>query len=285
MNRHHVEQQFMRSFTRQQAIRSLPSLTGDKMTDDEATLFDSMWGEVRSAGGLTGRQMMTSLVLQRSPGVVTGAEPIHARLVSRKPMQIQWNMDSDVIRAEYESVRRMFEAWFSGRRCQVDSSYDRASELEFYGDRIGVHTGRMRRTCLSITAAEFYRLNASASSKLGSMSCYRMVRAKLIGHYWHVSIGTVAAARVLWLDRWMTRYIRGMSHETSKVQHSRRRRKNDLSLSQCIASSVALMAPSSVTVVAAKRPASRSKHAVPVKTPAPVRLFKTCPLPLQIPFW
>jgi hypothetical protein len=46
MNRHHVEQQFMRSFTRQQVIRSLPSLTGDKMTDDEATLFDSMWGEM-----------------------------------------------------------------------------------------------------------------------------------------------------------------------------------------------------------------------------------------------
>ena len=145
MNRHDVEQQFMRAFTWQQVLRSLPGLTGDSMTAEQTKLFESLWGEVRSAQrGFTSRHMITSLDLQRSPNLVTGNEPIAAQLV--RPKQKQWRLDKDTTRMDFKWLRLQFAQWFPAGTCTVESFYDEAPLLELYGDRIGVMRSRLHRS-------------------------------------------------------------------------------------------------------------------------------------------
>jgi len=179
-------------------------------------------------------------------------------------------MDSDLIRAEYESVRRMFEAWFSGRRCQVDSSYDRASELEFYGDRIGVHTGRMRRSShvliyhsgrvLPAQCVSFIQARVNVVLLNGESKAYRPLLARV---YWYCRYGESPVAGPM-DDTLHTWYV-ARDKQGAAFTKEEKERPKFVAVHRIISRFV--MAPSSVTVVAAKRPASRSKHAVPVKTP------------------
>lgn len=143
MNRHHVEEQFMRAFSRQHFLRSLPALSGDRLDPAQEKLFLSMWGEVKSAArGFTGRQLISFMNLQHSTGRVSGSEEIDAELVN--PKKKQFDPDDKECAKLHTVLSGIYDG--PGTTIRFDSWYHHASCLRLYSEKIGTLNSRLERS-------------------------------------------------------------------------------------------------------------------------------------------
>ena len=153
MNRHHVEQQFMRHFVRQQVLRELPSLTDDVMEPAQQMVFDSLWGEVKSLPRALGADMLIAARdLGRSSNLVNGSEPIDFQMIhlhNKKkyhtfpPVEQKHGNDyPDLIK----SVSQLFPHLHAATQIQVDPFHERATSMRLFGDRIGTDLSRLKRS-------------------------------------------------------------------------------------------------------------------------------------------
>lgn len=282
MNRHHVEQQFMRTFTRQMVLRSLPSLTGEVLSPDEETLFNSMWGEVKSAQrGFTGRELVTSLGLQVSGRRVTGAEPINASLLKSKvkifePKERDWLHDS------------MALIYPSARAITIDSHYRFAQSLQYYGDTLGTVGSRLHRSsCVLINHGD----------RAMPAECISFLQPRVTVTF--CDGGDVTSEPLLVRAAWFARHSAegkgpGPMDDTVHTWYVSREHWADAPGGiRCMPPKYVpvhrircryVTAPCTVAIPKGVCKKSRAKGLAPIKIPTPPRLFKTCPLPLQLPF-
>jgi hypothetical protein len=149
MNRHHVEQQFMRSFVRRMVLRELPSLTGDQLSADESKLFDTMWGEVRSAArGLTAQELIDALTRLTGRGRVAGHEAVDAALV--KPSKAIFDD------AEYDLLQDSMHRHFISNKVTCKHNHEKSKRLRLFGDVLGSDTGRWKSSSYVLVYVDGY---------------------------------------------------------------------------------------------------------------------------------
>jgi hypothetical protein len=290
MNRHHVEEQLMRAFARQMRLRLLPSLTASQLSQDEEKLFLSMWGEVKSAArGFTGRQIVTAKQLQSTDARVTGNEPIDAELLHTsirafKPgVQYQALLDS--------CLRLWKNETEPDRKVVVDLNYTHARGLRLFADIIGTELSRQHRS-----SHVFVWIDGHARPA----QCMGFIKPRLRVQLSTDPTDLVVYEPLLVQVAWYARYDGDSGEYKSDPPPDDTEHTWSDDRAQLVASGEVSRLPKYVPVHRIRGryvkapftkdldgPAPKTKPKkgdAPMKRLRPLRLFRTCPLPLQLPF-
>lgn len=272
MNRHHVEQQFMRSFVRRMVLRELPSMTGTRLAEKEAKLFSSMWGEVKSASrGLTGQQLVDALVDQYADEKtqVTGCKPVDAEL--KKPVEAEFDEgDKDDVE-EFVWLHESMKKHWNTQRLVCDRKHLTCPRLRLYGDMLGSDTGRWKSSSYVLVTVDGRALPAQC---IRFVQCNMIVYSTRMGPPERV---TCLLARLRFFPR-----VNDLGKEMQDTMHTW----------QMDDAKFTLRAPHPVRYWPVARIRSRFVLAPLPESVVKVRgmraeppcHFKTCPLPLQLPF-
>ena len=281
MNRHHDEQQFMRSFVRRMVLRELPSLTCQTLSADETKLFESLWGEVRSnQRGFTATELIDAAARRNTRGRIIGEEDIDASLV--KPVEATFGPLDQV---EWDYLKLSVVAHFKFRSAPtIEQGYERSSQLRFYGEMVSVATGRLKTSSFVLV---------TVNDRVLPTQCLRFLRCRI-----HVKWGggpdttmIVLLVRLQFFPRYSEE---DNNSEFDDTLHTWSSDVDPWPGSAWAAphpvrywpvqriKSRFVLAPCTIQVANPKTNKSKAKGIAPLRRP--VKLFKTCPLPLQLPF-
>jgi hypothetical protein len=140
-NRHQVEVQFARHWSRSHHLYAAPIIWGMPLSEAENSIFQSLFGHVRGLHRGTATANLASYALRCSDTVVTGSEPISAKIMSvveKKDL---------LARGERLEIQACLQALYSNNKeVDVQAGYTMGHRLQLYTDQLGSHQTRFYRS-------------------------------------------------------------------------------------------------------------------------------------------
>jgi hypothetical protein len=280
MNRHDVELQFARHWTRLNTLRVAPTLSQMPLTDPQDRLFSSLFGSVKSAErGCSGSDMIKTYTLIQSDGRVSGTEKIAASLLDTSGPHLFTRPQRERLIA---NLRDIFP--HSPEISIPSSCYTHAKRLQLYGDVIGTRVGRYERSsyvlCYAVgrlRAAQcqhFLRFDATITWNDGTQQSMTFTMAEV---RWYDRYGPEAKDGYVFgplgdtVDKWYLEPSSDSKGPTLPRYLPIHRIACRFVMAPCTEDDTPQLA----------RQKKRKRDEPPL--PLPKKLFRTCPLPLQIP--
>ena len=290
MNRHAVEMQFGRHWSRITTLHVAPTLCNMPLSDKEAAVMESLLGSVRSADrGCSGSAMMCSFGLQRAQRV-TGLEKFDAAYLLSRPAKDkkEWFPPSDFRTIAAELKERLGGGY---KDVSIRPTFLRGQRLQLYGDVLGTNRTRFARSANVLA-------HVAGRSRPAQCLFFLDVGVTLLDEDGAQSSGVLRLAKVRWYDRYCPKSDKSEGKDEIKdwkegpLGDTLDRWWMDLQDGHDAAADRPscwlpihrilcrfVLAPCSQD----DKPELKKRRKADGPRPLQLKLFRTCPLPMQLP--